>query len=378
MGDNVGYETVFTVDENGGPIVAWAESDANGDHTIYLQHWDACGGAWGPKLKVDGVFAQSTNDADETTSRNVSVAYDHSNGTIGVAYQTWNTTDNSYTIRYAELPKGASAVSAPEMVAQSKDQTDWLFQPALAMANGKAHIFFQESWVFPTGTSGLEYTARTGGTWSTPMTVEGSVCSHSEYPPASAAVDSAGNPAVAFLGEPDADYTEYVRYWRPGMAAAVIVMKGTQSDEASVGFTFEGLKPRIVASVNHVPDAGTIWYIASDDGMTWGTPSAIPNDGGSSLGAWVAIATHATAGTAITATELGSDGTDVCGEPKISTATTPPTFTTCGPAKTVSNGATTHGGAAFGPDGKLQMAYRQVATDPQTNLASGVIYYRQP
>jgi len=382
QGANVGYDLALTTDENGAPIVAWSEGPLMMPVTIWVKRWDACTGAWGQQLKVDGGFRQTTNSSPTPVSHNVALAYDHSNGTIGVAYQTEDPTDFHLEIRYAELPKGATGfATSPAVAAQMPNSGSYgLYSPGLALTGGTAHLFYQVSTALCGGTCpGLVYRTRTAGTWTSEMVVPNSQGGNDVFGVTSVQLDSAGIPGVAFQAMPDPDTTHYVEYWHPGMAMAAVVMKKAQTDdEPGVALTFDGTKPRIAATLLDFLNPPGLWFSSSDDGTTWTAPTGIETDG-AFASMWVAIAMSSSGETAIVSTDQGADPGQpaaTCGDPKISRSTMIPTFKTSCPAKSEFNTNYEYVQAAYGLDNKLQMAFRLPMTDAASGLSGGVIYWR--
>src|SRR5262249_9491727 len=158
------------------------------------RRWDSCTGMWAAPIRVDGGFDQNNDSAETPSSHNVALAYDRSNGTLGVAYETQDPGDSHYEIRYAQLPRGASRFSAIERVQVQGDPThdqQRLFNPGLAMANGNAFLAYQVGFLITGATAGVAYRSRASdGTWSAAQTVQHSEGNHSVFGVTSMAVDS--------------------------------------------------------------------------------------------------------------------------------------------------------------------------------------------
>jgi hypothetical protein len=392
-GEKIGRHTSLVLDEQGNPIVAYQKDDGTGSATsitIEMRRWDASCSTWGPAMTVDTVGAMTDN------GRQIKLAYDASNGTVGVIYQAivGKFGDNDhYEIRLAELKKGATSVSPPQRVDDGSDDANHPTpeSPGLGMANGKVFAAWEEAFRLcnVTKCGALVYRSRdTNGTWSAESNLPGN--GPSGYGDArgeqtSIAVDSAGNPAVAWISTIGVEGTGGVKmratFIRPGASAPTLIMENTDTtgtDDPWVEIAFDGTKPRALVilnrDANYTQDRKQAWFVASDNGDTWSAPVALPNDNGSTLDRFGTIAVGG--GKVVLAVDSNSaDGTQAFGNPKILTSTDLTTFTVSGIAKDTYDGTAEYVSAALDPAGKLQLVMKG---SPQTDPAKvGALYYRQ-
>jgi hypothetical protein len=375
QGAKVGINADIGVTENGAPVLAYQAPD--GDKVgIFVVRWNYACSHWETPIKVE-----TTAEYPGTTSRMVALAYDASNGSVGVAYQ-WlphkiGEDGVEYQIHYATLAKGATAVSAPERVDDPTNQglgggVVEREAPGIAMANGKVYVAYVVD-------DTVNERTKDGGTWSAEVRAtpaRGRASSQS----LEVRVDSAGNPGVAFLAVPAGGSDIFVDadFWRPGSPAVKAMGANVGTDDPNVALAFDGTKPRIAAAIHLTPtwatDAKLVWFAASDDGTTWADAVPIPEDTGSGFGAFTSVAVGSNGTVAVVSDENSGDGTQQFGMMKISKSTDLKTFTTTGVPKSYP-GSARFVQSAYGPDGKLMAAFFE---DADAETAGAITFYREP
>src|SRR5260370_11641288 len=126
------------------------------------------------------------------------------------------------------------------------------------------------------------------------------------------ALDSAGNPGVAFIGDGDNGPAE--GFWLPGNISSVLAIdnQGRQTDNADVKLAFFGTQPRVLfagaADENYFADYDhSLWVAGSGDGVSWSKPVNIPSDGNRSLTPSVSLATGSLGQTAVVTEDNGGN-----------------------------------------------------------------------
>lgn len=400
--DRNGKHAMMVLDEVGSPIVAYQTDTGAGGASavsVVIRRWEPACSTWGSPIVVDTFGRQTDN------GREIALAYDKSNGTVGVAYQADVGTfgvDDHYELRYAELKKGASAISPFHRVEDNKDNDHAPESPGLGMANGKVFVAYQEPYRLCNTSlcSAIVYRSRdAAGTWSAEVELPGNGPGGNGDAlnnDTSVAVDSAGNPAVAWLSSNGAPGTGGVKmratFTRPevdlaageaGAPAPSLILDNidtTGTDAPWIELAFDGTKPRAAVilnrDANYTADGKTAWFVASDDGSTWKTPVSMPHDMGSSNDLFASIAIGAAGKVVVTTSSSSGDGTQLFGSPKIFTSTDLTTFAVSGIPKDKSPATSSWVSSAIGADGKLQVVLKAPAgADPKM---LGLQFYREP
>jgi hypothetical protein len=379
-GDAAGANAGLVLDGDDAPVLAYTADEAGGT-SVYVVRWDRACARWGAPLQID------TSPEQVGAARNVSIAYDASNGAVGVVYQKLSaplTQDHSYAIYFAQIAKGAASASAPEQVDDgAANVTSARTAPGIAMANGNIFVAYHEPFrnCNTSGCDAIVYRSKTGGAWSAesvaPVTDNGGAA----IPKRTAvAVDSSGAPAVAFLASSASTTHVEVVFWRPRSATSATVMGAdVGTDDPNLSLAFDGTKPRIAASIHltttWASDNEVVWFSASADGVAWTQPVALPEDNGSVFGEFVAVAVNPQGGIAVLADEGGGDGTDAFGLPKVLNTTDLTSFALKGTPKAGSPAGARFVDARYGSDAKLQATFQNV---PGASIPSGLVYYREP
>src|SRR5207249_1199066 len=167
---------------------------------------------------------------DTREIHSLSLARDASNDTWGIAYED-NTNPDVSKIGLALSTDNGAAWKTQTAAADSGDQTFQFQSPSLAMNGGSTYLVAYHDY------EGLRYI--TGKTTDDPKTWKAQVVPtvagfESMGRVTSLALDSAGNPGVAFIAE--GDNGPAVGYWRPGNPSSSLVLdnRGHQTDNPDV------------------------------------------------------------------------------------------------------------------------------------------------
>lgn len=388
-----GNDVSMALDANDHPMLSYSWSRPGGDVAqggVYFVRWDPGTGAWGTPVKVDTVGPVFSN----APLRHTAVAFDASTGVIAVAYGRFNTrtpprNELVYSTHLALSTDGGRTFTT-ELVSERQDMTsgsEEAYLPALKLAGGRTHLAYFQRWQRCTSGSGSDchaawYVTRTGNTGAFTRTLAPLTTgtAGNRALPLSLALDSQGNPGLAyFLGETAGNNTT-LAFWRPGSATAVAVFDsaGVQNDAPALSLAFAGVAPRVVAALDAVANpTADLRFSSSADGVTWTAPVLVPRDGGQNVSSYVALSIAGGA-TALAAYNGGGSSAGTCGAPKLSRSADLTTWTTCGVDKaTLDSGAGRYVNLAHTAAGKLVMAFHYPVT---TNAAvpAGVVVWREP
>jgi len=362
-------ESSFTVDEHGDPLVAYEELSGIAAVVRFVR-WDRVAGAWTAPIEVE-TFGYSEIGGDD---RNLSIAYDASTKTVGIAYQVITArppASHSFELHYAELGPGWSAFDL-DTIETVVSAAGTLHAPSLAMANGQAIVAFVSEIIIDTKTAAYVLKG-TGPTWGAVQLVDTGAFVASEHQTA-AAIDASGNPAGAWVVA-DSTGATHVVFCRAG-GSPVTVMDATSTSAPGLALAFEGTALRLVAFVARDPGPViSLWLSRSTDGTTWSTPAPAPNDGTTGWWAHVGLAFDGSGATTLVASS--TPGTGTYGSPKIATTSDGTTFSLSGPTPSEHDARTKYVQAGFDASKKLQAVF--VDDDPATPPAKqGVVYWRAP
>lgn len=318
-------------DQFGQPLIAMLFEDPNGDlnyddNRVVFTRWDGVTKAFSALQTIEVVGGAVSTHPD----RQISIARDAVTGRIGIAY----TKGQGNVIRLAVSDDEGANFSLSTV---SDGTAALVSNPALALKDGVAHVAWLQG-------SSIEYRKRVGTGAFTP-TSPGSIVTGGK--PVALALDSAGNPGVAFFlfaGTASAE----LAFWRPGAPPNVVASAdGLDLDNIdrypSVSLAFVGTTPHLayhlrkVAPLPMADDTTELWYAKATDatGATWSTPVAIPRNGS-------ATAFHSTryyqaltiddSGRVNLAANFAAQGAmTACGGPKLARSTDGAAFTTCSP-----------------------------------------------
>jgi hypothetical protein len=201
---------------------------------------------------------------------------------------------------------------------------------------------------------------------------------------ASLALDSKGNPAVAFILNGDNGSAE--AFWRRGGNTVLVADNGGYgTDDPDVRLFFFGTQPRVVYAGamddNYFADYDhALWLIASpDDGTTWGRRVNVPSDGNRDPTPPVDIAVGSKGQVAIvTGDNGGNPGGVACGDPKLAISADLLNWKTRGPSTLRSPEIFAYSpSVAFSGNDRLYVAFLE-ATTAENALTHGVTVWRQP
>ena len=178
-----------------------------------------------------------------------------------------------------------SGVTWKNQTVMSSSQSS-IVNPSLGMSGGQAYLGYYLDY------TGIVYA--TGGDTSDPATWKTTKvplpAGYTDYyPVVSVAVDSVGNPGLAFVGANASTNSEL--FWRPGMTVPVIAAENNDKENQGpdVKLAFAGTRPRLAFAGardnNYFADYDhTIWSMKSNDtGTTWAPAVNVVSDGNSFL-----------------------------------------------------------------------------------------------
>ncbi len=375
-GDNYdfGHEQRMVLDGNGDPGIAYIIRDVNRDgdptdSTLYFVRWDRVNYTWTKPVTVAVVGVPGRSGA----ALSLAIAFDTSTSTWGIAFEGVS------RIGIALSTNNGATWQAQTAFTDSNQQLSY---PALGMSGGKVHLAFSQ------GNNGIRYI--TGSATAAAATWTSSLApllagTFDQKGTLSLAIDSAGNPAVAYWLNPDTAYNSVLAYWRPGSANATKIMdtNGFQNDDSAVSLAFLGTQPRVVVFAARDDQYFSrydraMWASSSTNGTTWTTPVNLPNDGGNSMNPVISLAIGSQGQAGLIMETNGGDGSPgQCSFPKISTSANFAAWTTCSPT---TNGSTefrvSYPSLAYAGNDKLYFS----ATNYQEggDVARGIVLWREP
>jgi uncharacterized protein (TIGR03437 family) len=378
-GDNVSV----AYDSNGDPAFAFLFGDPNADGVasegqLFFRSWNRAQAQWNSLVRVATPGNVSNGDRSS-----IALAYDTSTKTFALATEDLATNIDLYT-----SPTGAAWTLSTSFTGPAG--MGGLAGPALALAAGNIYFAYQAG-----GTTGLQYVtgklSAGAATWTTsaPPAINNVGPANGGAAPA-VAIDSSGNPAVAFFA-PDVttDGGEILFFWRPGLTGNSTAPPveaantgGIQPQELGLRMVFYRENPRIgfagATSATTSANDQNINFVRSDDGgNTWQPAVAIPTDGSSTDDYPVDVAVDATDNAALAFESNVGTGDGKCGEPKLALSSDLVNFTVCQVAPDLGNFTGNPGAIqiAFAGNSK-RYVFWQSNGDGTTN--SGVVMYREP
>jgi hypothetical protein len=380
-GSELGQGAALTLDKKGRPIFAYLDHPASQSSTLYVVRWNDCTGAWYPPAKVDSAVPGDVGPAE----RGIAIATDATDGRIGIAYTkvvhlVSPPLANDTIAQFVALSSDDGATFTTARVSKHKAETNAaegdinnVNSPAIALDGGKTFLAYNQTdqgcgnschdatVLATSGATGYSYAVVP----DTSDTEHGGTLATRGFP-VGLAIDSAGKPGVVAHLEPPTGYNSAAVYWRPGQVNYTLILdtNSMQNDVGAATLTYDGTKPRVVTRIQRgaigaVTDY-TLVFSASDDGVTWAAPVALPQTA------------HIQASEKI----LARNGAVVvlAGGPNVIRSANLTTFTQSDLA--IGQGSVSVNGV-FGSDGKLWVGFE--GTSPIVpDALGGVVLYREP
>ena len=364
---NFAYDMSVTLDGNGDPAMVFVFNDPNGDtdpkdSRVEFRSWNRALYKWNDIVHV----ALNVGDIATTFHATTSLAYDAGTNVFAVA---------------TEIEGGTAALylSADGGVTWTKKTT--------FTYSGDVHPFprAQQRQSLPGIRGGFRWlevrhreAERRPATWQTKSAPAKTNNADRALPATtiSLALDSAGAAAVAWWSGQLTGSGEILQFWKPDTGTPIKVMDSQGNDsDVSVKLVFDKLNPRVLVYVVR-NDADTYVHSAKSDngGATWATPVVIPPDMESSTDYPFDLAVDSQGRGAAVIGRNSGNGSDVCGNPKVSRTNDFVTFKTCDVVNdvTVTRNYTVIPASVqirFGGNDKLYLLWWD--TD-------GIIMYREP
>jgi uncharacterized protein (TIGR03437 family) len=371
-----GYDIALTLDGNGDPAFLFGWADPNGDTDdadgqLLFRSWNRAQYTWNAPVKV-----ATLGDAFTTFNAMSSLAYDASTASFAAAasdgagdVMVWASTDGGATwTKKRTFGNGSASWNGPSLALAGGN-----IHLAVLDDNGKALHYF-------TGKLSAD-----GTTWTDKTAPKVSGLTQNSGQSSSLAVDSAGNPAVAYWATQNNTYNAVLLFWKPAGSAAPVKVMDSQNngeDDPNVKLLFFNLNPRVLVHLQRNDgDFGVgLHFGRSDDGgLTWQTPILIPPDGNSSTDYPFDLALDSQGNAAAAFGENSGSGDATCGNPKLSRSTDLVHWTTCAiaPLNVTGDFGPFPGSIqlAFGGNDKLYLLWWEQG-DTQAN--TGVLMYHEP
>jgi uncharacterized protein (TIGR03437 family) len=394
--DGYGYDLAATLEGNGDPafIFIWDDPTNNGDHTInplLFRSWNRAQYQWNPVVKIGVV-----GDVGTSFRQVASLAYDSSTNTFAAASEALAPLGGNSSIQLYVSSDGGATWTLKNTFTSSNS----LYGPSMAFANGNIYLAYTADY------DGLTYVtgrlANAVSTWTTKKDPGGSNNTTLSHIAPSLALDSSGNPGIAyFIENPNGpeEYNPTVYFWRPAVTGApvkVVDNNGHGEDDGSVKLVFYGANPRMLVWIDRgdgIPgeedDNGVHFVHSEDGGLTWKAPSLVPSDGNASTDYPfdVALDSKDNITAAFGQNSSSGDNSHRCpGGPRISFSSDLTTFTTCPSTNAAVTALKNASSSEFGPYplgiqvlyGGNDKLYLLWIGDGNTNSTVGVMMYREP
>jgi uncharacterized protein (TIGR03437 family) len=366
----------MALDANGDPAIAFQDSSAatsSNNQLTYINFsaWDRAHYQFKSPVRIDSVHSQSPAKPE------IALAFDSSTNRFGVAYVSEN--DNAVRVSFSS--DGGQTWGTP-LVTQTQGSTLGMGGVAFKMANGQFYLM---------------YSLDPGGSWlvSDPQTEKAFSGKAQNTAPLSndwsnvfdVAVDSSGQPAVAYAYHDNNTGSDIVNFWRPTSPPTTTRVTTSNGFNNMIGapdlrLVFDGKNPRIFTYLQRSSTAGTsLWLLSSNDGgSTWGAPMQMPSDGDAGLQALITLAVGPQGQITTSASSNGGTASTMkCGFPKLSRSSDLTNWTTCGPGNGVAPmNLNYYPSAAYASNGKLYLAFQVPNSSNNMDLAfPGVWLWRE-
>jgi hypothetical protein len=270
-----GYNIALTLDGNGDPAFLFGWADPNGDTDdsdgqLLFRSWNRAQYAWNAPVKV-----ATLGDAFTTFNAMDSLAYDASTATFAAA-----AADGAGNVFVWSSADGGSTWTKKKTFATVSGGASWT-GPSLALAAGNIHLALLDN-----ETTTLHYVtgklSADAGTWTDKAAPKVSGFTQNSGQATSLAVDSAGNPGVAYWVTQNDTYNAVLLYWKPASSGAPVKIMDSQNngtEDPNVKLAFYNLNPRVLAYIqrNDAEFGVGLHFARSDDGgLTWQAPVVIP------------------------------------------------------------------------------------------------------
>src|ERR1035437_9754986 len=375
-----GFNASLALDGNGDPafIFIWDDPNGDGDHSdtqLLFRSWNRAHYAWNPVVKIAAV-----GDVANSSKVVTSLAYDSSTNTFAAASEAASSSDS-----FLNLFVSADGGTTWTLKNSFKSSETTAIGPSVALRQGNIYMAYEIDTV------GLTYVTgqlnQNPSTWTSkkPPLYPGTDLALWFGAP-SLALDSAGNPAIAYWALPSTGDNGTLLYWKPAGGAAPIKITDSQANGngTHVKVVFNNLNPRVVMwVVRNDGDFGDGVHFAhsEDGGLSWAPTVLVPPDGNSTSDYPFDIAVDSKSTVAVAFGQNSNSGDDShkCGNPKLSISTDLTHFTTCSFASkdVTGNFSVFPGGlqVAYGGNDKLYVLWME-SSDTQAN--TGILMYREP
>lgn len=386
-----GTHSSLALDGNHDPMIAYvgeySGNSSNDTCKLYFLSWDRVNYQWKAPHLVDAALGPIDSNQPH---RQVSLARDKSNGRLGISYTVGN---NEIWLTMSE--DGGATWAKARVDLDDANYDGETSNPSLALANGKTHLAYYHHCIkqfasladcnSQNDSHAVVYLSRSSSSEAFAHELSPVLAQTQDAKPFNElALDGSGNPGIVYyLGAPDGStaaegYNVTLAYWRPGQAAVkVLDSENTQNDAPSLSLAYHGAAPRILAHLlRDEPSSADLWFSASADGVSWGSPVALPRDAGGQTGWNQSLALDSTGKAAASAYFRASSGLTQFGGPKLWRSSDLSVWAVSSPDVSVlPDFAGEYVDTTFAGNDRLSMAFFQGTTSEK--LARGVVFWRE-